>query len=327
MSNFIPKLIYWELCDVCNLSCKHCFVNSNPSKNSIVDKNLLFDKIKEINSINKTPLRFGGGEPFLVPYIFELFNYCKELEIPTSVTTNGTLLTYKSIKYLKELDLQSVTVSIDGLEVSNDELRGKGSFKRALNRLISLIDNGINVSVSFTTTSMNFKCLPQYVDFFYNLGIREFYIFRYIPNREDNEIYKLSANTLYEISEILMQIKAKYPKATFQYEKKGHLTFILQDNELPAKCKFINGIVTIKYDGSVVVCAAVNKTIGNIWEDKIEIIYENILKEIELISIIPDECKDCTFAYDCKGGCKNYSFSKYGNYSHMDNCCFLSMLK
>lgn len=30
--------IYWELCDTCNLRCRHCFENSNPENYFFADR-------------------------------------------------------------------------------------------------------------------------------------------------------------------------------------------------------------------------------------------------------------------------------------------------
>ena len=321
---FIPTYIYWELCDKCNLNCKHCFANSSPDKNMFADKNILFKKINEINSDVNVPLRFGGGEPLLVPYLYELLTYCATNFCPASITTNGILISEEKAKELAKIEINSITVSIDGTELYNDELRGIGSFKKALNGLKNLMDNGLNVSVAFTVNGKNYLNLHDYIVYFYSFGIRTFYIFRYIhdPKKHDNNL-RINKDILKFSKTILREMEEKYSDARIIYEKVGFLSFDDKFNENLHKCHFAARMLTIKHDGSVVVCAAIPNVMGNIYTDDLYQIYVNISAEIDKIQQIPDECVPCTFANICRGGCKSPSVLKYNCYDCKDDCCYI----
>lgn len=328
LKSFVPQYIYWEICDSCNLHCKHCFANSNPQKKFFQDKSLLLSKIIEIETKHTVPIRFGGGEPFLHPQIFELLNTCEKNGIPIAITTNGTLLDTERVKQLKTYNLQSLTVSIDGTEKYNDYLRGNGNFIKACNGLVNILNANINASLSFTATAYNYLNLPNYVDYFYRMGVREFYIFRYIPDisARRSKRLELDKKMLMEVTAAIQTIGTLYPDIRLNYEKKGHLAFLLSKDSENSSCKFTRGIMTIKFDGTVVVCAAIPKKLGNIYIDKLSQIYSNIANEIKSINTIPSECMDCYFSNTCRGGCKCYSYTVFGNYNHMDNCCFKNLL-
>jgi len=191
----------------------------------LAEKKILFKKIAEINLDVNVPLRFGGGEPLLVPYLNELLTYCADNFCPASITTNGILVSEEKAKELAKIKINSITVSIDGTELYN--------------------------------------------------------------------------------------------------EKIGFLAFDDKCYENLPKCHFVAKMLTIKYDGSVVVCAAVPNVMGNIYTDDINRIYENISVEIDKIQQIPDECVPCTFANVCRGGCKSPSVLKYGHYNCKDDCCYV----
>lgn len=321
---FTPKYIYWELCDFCNLHCRHCFANSSPEKSFFADKTLVLSKILDISQKVAVPIRFGGGEPLLYPQLLELLHECKKHSIPLAITTNGTLLSAEKANQLKNCNLQSLTISIDGTEKFNDYLRGSGNFVRACRGLENALSAGIRPSVSFTATAYNYMNLSEYVDYFYKKGIREFYIFRYIPDISENRSkhLDLDGKMLMETTATIHTIEKVYPDITVNYEKKGHLDFLLTNDLSSASCKFTRGIMTIKFDGTVVVCAAISKNLGNIYFDSLEQIYANIVTEIKSINTIPNECSTCSFSNTCKGGCKCYSYIAFGDYTHMDNCCF-----
>lgn len=326
--SFVPRYIYWEICDSCNLHCKHCFANSSPQKNHFQDKSLLVSKIIEISQKGAIPIRFGGGEPFLHPQIFELLDNCQKHNIPIAITTNGTLLDAEKTYQLKKYNLQSLTISIDGTEEYNDYFRGYGNFALACKGLENALNVNINTSLAFTATAYNYLNLPHYIDYFYQKGIRKFYIFRYISNVLESRVnhLKLDKRMLMEITTTIQALEKSYPDIKLNYEKKGHLAFLLSNDSKNIWCRFTRGIMTIKFDGTVVVCAAISKKLGNIYADDLDQIYSRIADEIESIDIIPSECMNCPFSNICRGGCKSYSYAIFENYSHMDSCCFKDLL-
>lgn len=326
---FIPKYIYWELCNYCNLSCKHCFANSNMHGSCFADSELLWAKIVEINANQHVPIRFGGGEPFLYPGLFDLLEKSYQAGFPISITTNGTLLSNQNIENLKKFGLESLTISIDGTEKYHDKLRGTGNFARAVLGLGRAVEAQLKPSVSFTITSFNYENLMDYVALFYQKNIREFYFFRYIPDVSGKRSIKLALNKsqLMDASMTIKKLELLYPDVRFHYEKKGFLSFLIDEKDISASCKFVKGTVTIKYDGTVVVCAAISKGLGNIYTDSLNHIYETIAREIDCINCVPSSCQGCHLESICRGGCKSHSYICYEDYSHSDDCCYKELLK
>lgn len=119
----------------CNLKCKHCFVfregNPNiPTSENEMSADVMIRKIKKYrNKYGIFSMVWMGGEPLLrkdvlVPGI--------KLFPRNVVTTNGTLPLVnlgKNTKYC---------ISLDGPEEVNDEIRGKGTFKRVISNLNKL---------------------------------------------------------------------------------------------------------------------------------------------------------------------------------------------
>lgn len=115
----------------CNMRCRHCFVDFNDP-----DKELDFREIKEISK--RVPdliwLDIGGGEPFLrddLEDVISLFNF-RELSIPT----NGWL-TGRIIEKVKKINLMSsgkliITLSLDGMQKTHDEIRHPDAFERTI---------------------------------------------------------------------------------------------------------------------------------------------------------------------------------------------------
>ena len=63
--------------------------------------------------------------------------------IITCIITNGFRLTPEMIDALKNLNIESVAVSLDGVEEVHDPFRQKGSYRRALEAIDTLTAAGI----------------------------------------------------------------------------------------------------------------------------------------------------------------------------------------
>ena len=139
----------------CNLKCRHCYLSCTP--NNKTRNFLALDKIKNALEDSKKfgikEIYLNGGEPFLHP---DLNNIIRMTLKHTNVTimTNGTLINDKKARFLRQIENDHdneliFRISIDHyLEEKNDEIRGKGSFKKALSGVENLIRYGFNPIIS-----------------------------------------------------------------------------------------------------------------------------------------------------------------------------------
>ena len=322
MTDHSIKYIYWELSNYCNLHCLHCFAHATNKIETIVPKQNLFDAIDNLHNQHPIPaIRFGGGEPFLVDYILELIQFCTKRKIDVDVTTNGLLLTPLFVDKLSHTGLHEITVSIDGLEDTHNQIRGKQTYqksKEAIKRLLSHVE--FTVSVSFTVTRINYSEIRRFVEVFSSIGIRKFYFFRYCGNNNRN-IFDLELEHLLSAANDIIYLSSHYKDYKFIHEKAGFYTFLNTGLQYCEGCNFANGIITIDYKGNVVVCAAIDKVIGNIYHEETDKLYQKIKLEQSHIKAIPQECRQCQFQLSCHGGCKAASYLKSHNYYTKDPLC------
>ena len=81
--------------------------------------------------------------------------------VRVSIITNGYLFSDTLISQLKELNIESVAVSLDGPERVHDSCRQKGSFRRAVTAIDTLAESAIPVSVITTLHSQNVPYLEE----------------------------------------------------------------------------------------------------------------------------------------------------------------------
>lgn len=94
---------------------------------------------KEVKDIMDQVERWGvktfnaiGGEPFMRTDIMTLLEYASQKKFYTTVTTNGTLIDKEKAERLAAWNKVTLIFSIDGFEKEHDLIRGKGSFKKAV---------------------------------------------------------------------------------------------------------------------------------------------------------------------------------------------------
>ena len=91
-----------------------------------------FKQIAESMDASKILINVTGGEPLVRQDLCEVMEYAsKELGFHWGMTTNGILLNEKNIEKLKNANMESISVSIDGLQETHDEFRGvPGSYEK-----------------------------------------------------------------------------------------------------------------------------------------------------------------------------------------------------
>lgn len=159
-----PLFIVLVTNNSCNLNCLYCYGNYGKRNNHIdYSTKELLKIIDELKGLGTRLLTVHGGESLLRRDIGEIFNYAKLKGFYISLNTNGYLLP-KKIEELRCLD--TIVVSLDGREESNDKNRGKGSFKKAIQAIDVISQNRIPLCVSATLTRDNI----QDMDFLAKLG-------------------------------------------------------------------------------------------------------------------------------------------------------------
>lgn len=116
-----------NLTDSCNLACKYCFVEQNPHYMSYDIAKQAVDYIVKNRELKGTSencfLNFFGGEPTLMwdEIIVPLTNYIKQNKLPINLamTTNGTLLDEKKVRFLHNNHI-NILLSIDGDEFTQN---------------------------------------------------------------------------------------------------------------------------------------------------------------------------------------------------------------
>ncbi|MCH2130200.1 MAG: radical SAM protein [Pirellulaceae bacterium] len=134
---------------LCNLACHHCFISCHPKNDSLGMLTLdeVERRLEESVPCGVKEYFFTGGEPFLNRDMVAMLVMTLQYG-PATVLTNGTVLKDSWLEELSRAESESIyslefRLSIDGFSAeTNDPIRGDGTFRRAMQGIVKLVEHG-----------------------------------------------------------------------------------------------------------------------------------------------------------------------------------------
>ena len=159
-------IVVWNSTKRCNLKCIHCYANATqiPAEGELSTSEAK-SFIQDLADFEVPVLLFSGGEPLLRGDILELATYARELGVRPVLSTNGTLITDRCAKDIRNTGFGEVGISLDGIGDRNDSFRGvRGAYALALQAIRNCVGAGLKVSLRFTITRDNYQDIPAIFD-------------------------------------------------------------------------------------------------------------------------------------------------------------------
>ena len=141
------RFLFFEMTNQCNLSCLHCGSSCTGKNHTYLEYDLIERVMKSVADrydSRNIMICITGGEPMLHPDIYETVKLAHDYGFSVGMTSNGTLINDDGAKALAYASLDTIAVSLDGIEETHDAFRqSPGSFKRAMNGVHALRSAGI----------------------------------------------------------------------------------------------------------------------------------------------------------------------------------------
>jgi radical SAM protein with 4Fe4S-binding SPASM domain len=123
--------LFLEVTRQCNLSCVYCgsVCGTKPQRKELPIEEFS-EAVRQIASdfdARGIVVAVTGGEPLTKPGVMKLFGELTRLGFYYGMVSNGWLLTEEVAKKLVDLDMSSLTLSMDAPPPLNDQLRGTGT--------------------------------------------------------------------------------------------------------------------------------------------------------------------------------------------------------
>ncbi len=327
--------LQWHITNRCNFRCSHCYQEDYGDKEmSLEQMGLVLDKYVALLKKWQIPrsrafLTITGGEPFVRRDFFQFLAkvYKKSQFFSWSILSNGSFITRETIKILRLFNSGGCQVSLEGLEEANDKIRGKGSFKKAIEAIKLLVDEGIGAAVSLTFTKNNIKDVFPLARLLAKTGVYRFFIRRLIPlgtGGQMKDVLVDSAtffNFYKRIDDLARRLYREKYKMIISFGCESSLFKMEIESEprsflyqCPAEyCALVKGtIMALLPNGDILSCRRLPIVVGNILNEDFEKIYNSpVMKDLRNMSKLPMQCRNCPDFEGCLGGarCISYAFN------------------
>ena len=153
-----PEYAVWEITLRCDLACRHCGSRAGRARPDELDTAEALDLVAQMAALGLREATLIGGEAYLREDWPVIAKALTDAGVVTSMTTGGRNLDRERVAQLVDAGIQTVSVSIDGLEAAHDHLRAvKGSHAAALRALDHLAEAGVPRSVNTQLCGVNLR--------------------------------------------------------------------------------------------------------------------------------------------------------------------------
>lgn len=351
----LGPVVVWNCTKACNLNCLHCYSNSN-SLNS--DNELTTQQaekfIAQLRSFNVPVLLISGGEPFLREDIIHLTRYALSLKLRVAFSSNGTLITKRAAKKLKEIGVSYVGISLDGTDKVNDMFRGKeNAFLEAVNGIRNCLKVGLKTGLRITVSKHNYSNLNELFKFikeekipracFYHLvhvGRGRNLISEDISNSEKRQLLDFIIEKTFELNNSYFTAEVltvdNHCDGVYTYLKLREFNLYERAEKSLKLLKMSGGnrsgiaISNVDWNGNVhpdqftqnyILGNVTEKEFGKIWNSSLHPILKGLRNRK---SLLKGRCSKCIWLNCCNGNLRARAEILTGDFWGSDPACYLT---
>lgn len=329
--DYKPACPVWELTLKCNLKCIHCGSSAGDERLNELTTSEAIKLVKDLADIGSRGIALMGGEVFLRKDWHIIAEEIKKQGMKLSIVTNGCVSSEKIINKLVELEVDSLSVGLDGLKQTHNKIRGlPNAFDKTIKFIDTLNEKGLNPCPITTFHKLNISEMHQIKDLILGKGLDWHIQSAFLVGRFPKELL-LSREEHYALGLFIASCQKKYSadriiaghSLGFHSQYMPDITPYQEWNGCYAGLSSLG----IKSNGDINGCDPIPDELieGNIrdsglkqlWYDCESFRYNRDFKEKDLGGY----CKKCKYRLSCKGGCSTRSTSLTGK-PHNDPYCF-----
>jgi MoaA/NifB/PqqE/SkfB family radical SAM enzyme len=205
----------------------------------------------------------SGGDPLLREDAAEIIEHASNLFV-TTVYDNGSMAT-KKLEALRNVDF--VAISIDSLdEAKNDYIKAvPGAWKKAVEAVETLQNEGINVSVTPTISQLNLHEIVDITNYFTQKGIPVWYcLYSFDQINDANQLFRIgNANdefiigdkqAMVKLCDSLIEMKKKNNKILITTKLLKALRRLYLEEKRTWNCRALQNFLVIDHLGRIAGC-------------------------------------------------------------------------
>ena len=309
---------FLSLTSLCNLQCHFClkYKEEKTKELTVSEWKNVIDIIKDFNKEKKT-IFLSGGEPLIINYFHELYQYIYENEMKINVFTNGTLLRDEEIQLFYDYPPNAILISIDG---STKKIHDKqrvviGAFDQMMNGTRKILEH-VDCEIIWQTVinKENLDDMEPIAQLASQLGVRHIHYGMISEmGKGANNTSILSESEMLKFFDQLIRITQNY---------KGKLTvnqsiaaIHMNDSHLTFSSCGIGNMIHINERGMVSPCYGMNDerfsfgpihSAEDLRDSHFKHFYDTSIEDYQ-------ECASCGIRNLCNGGCKSEILNMTGD--------------
>jgi radical SAM enzyme (rSAM/lipoprotein system) len=281
------QYLFWECTHRCNLQCIHC--GSDCKQNSVIpdmpapDFLQVTEKIKTQYQPKDIMIVITGGEPLMRKDLEFCGTELTNQGYSWGMVTNGVHLSQQRLIGLLNAGLQSITVSLDGLEKSHNWIRNKNCYSDVIKAIALLVEQvGLVFDVVTCINQKNFSELNEIKELLINMGVKRWRLFTISPigRAKSNPDLLLFNNQLSDLMEFIKHTRQE-GQIGAEYECEGFVgKYELDVRDGYYFCRAGINVASVLVDGSVSACPNIDRRYsqGNIYKNNFLDIWNNQFK-------------------------------------------------
>jgi radical SAM protein with 4Fe4S-binding SPASM domain len=333
---FRPRVAVWELTLRCNLQCRHCGSRAGRARSDELSHEEALALCHELAKLGCKTLTLGGGEPILRPDWPDIARTLRDVGVTVNMVSNGRAWNAEVIRTAREVGLESVAFSIDGLEQTHDYIRRvSGLYRSILDIVDQCRDAGLTVSTVTMINQRNLSELTELREVLRGHGIQRWQLQLGNPTgfMADNRDLVIEPRDVLTVVPMVAKMCQEHTTPRMYIGHNigyfGEHEESLRDNggEIPFWFGCLAGclVIGIESNGNVKGCLSLPSSMndvdqfveGNIRITPLEQIWRRkgafgFNRDFN-IDQLGGFCRTCDYAEVCRGGCAWTSFAHTGN--------------
>jgi heme b synthase len=341
-----PRLVAWETTRACDLACVHCRAVAQPRPDPRqLSTEEAFRLVDDIAAFQEPAiLILTGGDPLKREDIFDVAARASRAGLRVVMSPSGTQVTPGTVRRLKEVGVQRISVSLDGSTAAlHDSFRQvPGAFAEAAQSLAYAREGGLPFQINTTVTRHNRNDLANMLRLAVDLGAATWDIFMLVPTGRGKiemevtpEEYEETLHFVYEVSrtssiQVKMTCAPHYKRVQVQERRRARMEGAgagAASSAHPAHgfsrgCMAGFGFCFVSHIGEVGGCGYLPLLAGSVRQASLVQVYREspLFKCIRDPNLLQGRCGVCEYRVLC-GGCRARALGATGNYLEEEPFC------
>ena len=344
-----PRLVAWEATRACDLACVHCRAVAQPRPDPRqLSTEEAFRLVDDVAAFREPViLILTGGDPLKREDIFDVAARATRAGLRVVMSPSGTQVTAGTVRRLKEVGVQRISVSLDGSTPAlHDSFRQvPGAFTQATQSLAYAREGGLPFQINTTVTRHNRHDLTNMLRLAVELGAVTWDVFMLVPTGRGKvqmeitpEEYEETLHFVYAVSQtapiqVKMTCAPHYKRVQIQERRRlAHQAGSSAAPEATPRthpthgfsrgCMAGFGFCFVSHIGEVGGCGYLPLLAGNVRQTSLVKVYResSLFKSIREVNLLQGRCGTCEYRVLC-GGCRARALGATGSYLEEEPFC------